>query len=98
MTAKQPFFPKYGSNTTVTVGTAATISIDRTCKQVRVVNTGANKGYFRTFNTGDSVAATAADCGVYPGMATTVSKGEHDQLSTFSASGTTFEIMVGEGF
>ncbi|MES3022745.1 MAG: hypothetical protein V4857_14290 [Pseudomonadota bacterium] len=102
MTFKQPFMPKYGSNQVLTAGAAALIaSIDAENKQLRVVNTGAGKGYFRTY---DSTAlpapvATVADCPVPAGMATTVTKpSNHDRLSYISAAGTTLEVMTGEGF
>ncbi len=54
MTAKQPFMPKYGSNQVLTAGAAsASATIDQSNNQVRVVNTGANKAYFRTYNSTD---------------------------------------------
>lgn len=87
----------------VTPGAAsATITIDGSDKQVRVVNSGAAKGYFRTFsitNTPGGSAATAADFCVPAGMAATITKPDgHDRLSHISATGTTFEIMTGEGW
>jgi hypothetical protein len=101
MTIKQPFCPHYGSNQVVTVaaGAASSVTLHRGNKQVRIANTGANKGYFRIYTTGDSnSAATAADCPLGPGGAITVTKGDQDQISCFSAGGTTFEVMTGEGF
>lgn len=105
MTIKQPFMPQYGSNQVITVGATAAVGVNKDSRQVRVVNTGAALGYFRTFSTSSAASsaatgqATAADCPVPAGMSTTVTKGgDHDRLATFSATGTTFQVMTGEGF
>lgn len=103
MSALQPFSPHYGSNQVVTPAAAsATITIEGNDKQVRVVNSGAAKGYFRTFSITDTPggsAATVADCCVAAGMSTTITKPSgHDRLSHISATGTTFEVMTGEGW
>ncbi len=103
MSALQPFSPHYGSNQVVTPAAAsATITIDGNDKQVRVVNTGAAKGYFRTFsiaNTPAGSVATVADCCVASGATVIVTKPMgHDRLSHISAAGTTFEVMTGEGW
>lgn len=104
MTAKQPFSPHYGSNQVLTAGAAsASVGIDRDNKQVRVVNTGANIGYFRTYDSTDTATgagtASTADVPVPAGMATTITKGmRHDRLAYISAAGTTLEVMTGEGF
>jgi hypothetical protein len=103
MTAKQPFFPHYGTNQVVAPAAAsASSAISADDKQIRVVNTGAAKGYFRTYNSNGGTtpqSATVADCVVAAGMSTTVSMGiQHDAIAYISATGTTFEIMTGEGF
>ncbi len=103
MSALQPFSPHYGSNQVVTPAAAsATITISGSDKNVRVTNTGANKGYFRTFSITDTPAgsaATVADCCVAAGMSTVITKPDgHDRLSHISAAGTTFEIITGEGW
>lgn len=103
MSALQPFSPHYGSNQVVTPAAgSATITIDGSDKQVRVVNTGAAKGYFRVFSITDTpagIAATTADCCVAPGADVIVTKPSgHDRLSHISATGTTFEVMTGEGW
>lgn len=105
MTTRQPFCPDRGANQVVTVGASAPINVRRDANQVRVVNTGANKGYFRCYSTEEAAdkaslaTCTAADVPVAAGMSTTVTKSQlHDKLSTFSATGTTFEICTGEGF
>jgi hypothetical protein len=103
MSALQPFSPHYGTNQVVTPAAgSATIIIDGQDKQVRVVNTGAAKGYFRVFSItaipGGS-AATVADCCVASGGTAIVTKAEgQDRLSHISAAGTTFEVMTGEGW
>lgn len=101
MTIKQPFYPQYGSNQVLTAAAAsASAVINPDCKQVRVVNTGANKGYFRTYNSANGVqSATTADFPVPAGLAATVSKNaDHNAIAYISAAGTTLEAMTGEGF
>ncbi|MGE5622493.1 MAG: hypothetical protein ACM3WS_04995 [Bacillota bacterium] len=97
MTVRSPFKPHYGSNQVVTPGAAsASITISKDDKSLRVVNTGANIGYFRT-GTG-SVTASAADVPVPAGGSIVIEKPqEHDKLAHISASGTTFQVMTGEG-
>lgn len=101
-----PFAPKYGSGQTVNPAAASANSpIEATNNQVRVVNTGSNAGYFRTYNSVDAVGtpalavATAADVLVMPGMVTTITTPlTHDRIAYISAAGTTFNIMTGEGW
>lgn len=100
MTIKQPFCPQYGSNQVLAAAAAsASVAINKDSKQVRVVNTGANKGYFRIYdNTDGAQAATTADCVVAAGATVTVTKGNQGSLAHISAAGTTLEVMTGEGF
>jgi hypothetical protein len=101
MTIKQPFAPHYGSNQVLAAGATATAaSISHQAKQMRVVNTGANKAYFRTYDSGNTPVpvASVADYCVPPGLAATVSKIGHNAISIISATGTTLEVMTGEGF
>jgi hypothetical protein len=101
MTIKQPFMPHYGANQVLTAGaTAAPFSVPIGGKQLRVVNTGTNKAYFRTYSSMTSPApvASAADYPVPAGLGCVVSRIGHDMISVFSASGTTLEVMPGEGF
>jgi hypothetical protein len=101
MTIKQPFSPQYGSNQVLTAGaTSAKVNINKDSKQVRVVNTGANKGYIRIYDSSnDDPAATTADCPVAAGAAVVVTKGgNQDSIAYISATGTTLEVMTGEGF
>jgi hypothetical protein len=81
---------------------SATITIDGSDKQVRIVNSGAAKGYFRTFSialTPGGSEATVADCPVAAGDSIIVTKQSgHDRLSHISSAGTTFEVMTGEGW
>ena len=102
MTARQPFYPQYGANQVVAPGAAsASVAINQDAKQVRVCNSGANIGYFRTYNSfGGTIAqnATVADCPVQAGAALIVTAGpQHDAIAHISAAGTTFQIMTGEG-
>jgi hypothetical protein len=101
MTTKQPFFPHYGANQVLTAGsTAAPFPLQSGGKQLRVVNTGASKGYFRTYNSQNTPApqASAADYCVPAGTGCVVTRIGHDTISVFSAGGTTLEVMPGEGF
>lgn len=101
MTIRQPFFPQYGSNQVLASAAAsATVSINAKCKQVRITNTGAAKAYVRTYNSiNPAQPATVADCVILPNSERVLTKDEgHDQLSHISATGTTLEVMTGEGF
>jgi hypothetical protein len=96
-----PFNPHYGTNQVVTPAAAsASVVVGAGNKQLRILNTGSNIGYFKTFiSANGSVSATTADCPVGPNMATTVTKFEdHDSVAYISAAGTTFQIMTGEGW
>lgn len=99
----QPFQPLYGSNQVVTsAATSAVVGIPsgRGADCIRVVNTGTGLAYFRTFSSRDVGAnsvASSADFPVPPGMASTVYTGQHDRLAHVAASGTTLQVMVGQG-
>lgn len=96
---KQPFFPHYGSNQILAAGAVSTsASISHQAKQLRVVNTGANIGHFRTYDSsGGTQAATTADYPLPAGSGTIVSKQGHNAISVISAAGTTLQVMSGEG-
>lgn len=104
MTIRQPFMPAYGQGQAASAtATSATININAANKQVRIVNTGTNIAFVRTFSsktvTSPAQAATAADMPIPPNMAVTITKDEsHDQLAHISATGTTLQIITGEGF
>lgn len=101
----RPFAPSYGQNQVVAPAAAsAAITILANDTQVRVCNSGAAVGYFRTFNSTNAGIlpalglASAADCAVLPGTCVIVSKSmDHDRLSHISATGTTFQVMTGDG-
>lgn len=96
-----PFNPHYGTNQVVTPAAAsASVVVGAGNKQLRILNTGSNIGYFKTFKASDgAVSATTADCPVPASMASTVTKFEdHDSVAYISASGTTFQIMTGDGW
>lgn len=96
----QPFFPHYGSNQVLAAGAASASSvISHQAKQLRVANTGANIGYFRTYDSsGGAQSATTADYPVAPGAVATVSKQGHNAVAVISALGTTLQVMAGEGY
>ena len=53
MSTQQPFMPKYGSGFAVSPGVAsANSAIETSNNQVRVTNTGAAIGFFRTYSSG----------------------------------------------
>ncbi len=102
MTARQPFYPHFGQNQVVTPAAAsASSAIAVNDKQVRVCNSGANIGFFRTYNSLGGTAtqsATTADCPVLAGGTLVATKGaDHDAVAYISAAGTTFQVMTGEG-
>lgn len=102
MSLQQPFAPVYGTNQVITPAAAsATVTLTATgvnSTQLRVVNTGAAIGYFRTDVAANSPVATTADVPVPAGMSTTITKPyKHDTIATISATGTTFQVMAGEG-
>lgn len=101
MTMKARFSPHYGSNQVVTPGAAsAAITIAAGSKQVRIVNTGANIAYVRTYRDADGAqTASAADFPIAAGARETITKDDtHDRLAHISASGTTLNVMTGEGW
>ena len=69
MTIRSPFQPRYGATQSPSPAAAsASISIGRGNKSIRVRNTGANIGFFRTGLASDgTVTATSADMPVAPG-------------------------------
>lgn len=100
MTIRAPFKPHYGTNQVVTPAAAsASITIGKGDKSIRVCNTGANVGYFRTgLASNGTVTATAADVAVPSGQSLVIEKDQdHDTLAHISAAGTTFQVMSGEG-
>ncbi len=100
MTIKQPLFPQYGSTQVLTsAASSASAAIHFSSKQLRVVNTGAAKAYFRTYNSNDGAqSATTADYCLPPNTGAVVSKMGHNAIAHISATGTTLEVMTGEGF
>lgn len=100
MTIRSPFKPRYGSNQVVAPAAAsASITIGKGDKSISVSNTGANVGYFRTGLASDgTVTATTADVPVPSGTTRIIEKPQdHDTVAHISASGTTFNVMSGEG-
>lgn len=93
-----PFNPVYGSGQNLTAAAAtASVSIPKGTKQIRIINTGLNPGQIR-IGVG-AQTATAADLHIVAGAIETFTKFEDsDTLAYISAAGTTFNIMVGEGW
>jgi hypothetical protein len=100
MTILAPFKPHQGTNQVVTPAAAsAAITIGKGDKSIRVCNSGANIGYFRTGIAADgTVTATTADVPVLSGTCLVIEKPQdHDTLAYISSGGTTFQAMSGEG-
>lgn len=102
MSARQPFSPAYGTGQAIAPAAAsATVNINASNNQVRIVNTGAAIAFVRTFSNAaqPGTAATAADMPIPPNMAVTITKDlSHDRLAHISATGTTLQVMTGEGW
>lgn len=102
MTTIAPFQPKTGSNQILTATAASGIAtIDRSNNQVRVLNSGTGKAYFRVFDSRATPGANASvlDYPILPNASATISKGlNQDSIAYISADGTTLEVMTGEGW
>ncbi len=102
MSAMQPINPKWGSNQLLTAsGSSQQATVAGNTKQIHVENTGgSNPVYLRTGNSANgTVTATTADFRVSPGTVEVFTKPQDDdRLAYISASGTTFEIIEGEGW
>lgn len=102
MTTIAPFQPKAGSNQILAATPASAIAtLDRSNNQVRVLNSGAGKAYFRIFDSRATpgAVATTADYPILPNASATVSKGlNQDSIAYVSVDGTTLEVMTGEGW
>lgn len=108
MTVQSPFQPKRGANKKVTASTtSATTAIGAGQKSLRILNSGAVVGYFRTYDSTDAadaaIACTSGDCPVGPAGAAsstlTIEKPErHDSVAYLADSSTTvLHFQVGEG-
>lgn len=95
---KQPFAPHFGTNRVLTpAATSASIPISTEDKNVYLLNTGPNICYVR-IGTG-AQTATTADFPVPVNEPMVLSKGQGDDtLAHISATGTTLNVMTGEGF
>lgn len=98
MSVLAPINPAYTQGQTVSAAAvAASISINKTSKQVAVTNLGLNVAYVRT-GTG-TIAATTADMPILPGTQVTLTKGDNQEtFSYISAAGTTLHVIPGEGW
>lgn len=100
MAIHSPFLPRYGSNQSVTAGAASSsITIGLGSKSLLLSNTGANICYVRVYNSGAGTqSATTADLPVPAGTSRVIGKDQdHGSVAVISASGTTMQVMEGEG-
>lgn len=99
MSALQPFNPRWGSNQSLTANSSSQrVSTSSYTKQLHIENTGTtNPVYVRV---GDiSVVATTADLRISPGTVEVITKFQDNAyLAYISASGTTLEVIEGEGW
>lgn len=102
MTARQPFSPAYGSGQSLAPGAvSAATPINASNNQVRIVNTGAAIAFVRTFSAVEEpgTEATDADMPIPGGANVTFTKSlSHDRLAYISATGTTLQVITGEGW
>ena len=102
MSALQPFNPRWGSNQLLTAnGTSANATLSGYTKQIHIENTGTtNPVYVRCYLYANGVTdATTADFRISPGIIEVITKTQDfDRMSYISASGTTLEIIEGEGW
>lgn len=93
-----PFNPSYGTGQVVssTSPAADAAALSAQDQQVCVTNLGSNVAYVRV--TGDTAAATTADCPVPPGAQIVLTKGAVTRLSHISAAGTSLHIITGNGW
>ena len=93
----KPFSPHRGANQVVSPAVAsASVTIDKSARSVRLVNSGANICYVR-IGTGAQTASTA-DMPVRSAESVVVAKGDgEDTCAYISAAGTTLNIQTGEG-
>lgn len=102
MSAMQPVNPRWGSNQLLTAnGSSQSATLSGQTKQIHVENTGStNPVYIRTGNSRNgTVTATTADFRLSPGTVEVITKPQDDdRLAYISASGTTLEVIEGEGW
>lgn len=101
MSAKQPFSPHYSTNQVLSPAAGALVAnLDPNDKSVRLVNNGANIAYVRIYSsTGTAEVATTADFPIPGGSSATITKAMgQDRISYISATGTTLQVMTGEGW
>lgn len=101
MSAMQPFNPRWGSNQIVSPAAgSASITVGGQTKQIHIENTGTNPMSIRTGNSANgTVTATTADFRISPGTVEVITKPQDDdKVAYISASGTTAEIIEGEGW
>lgn len=102
MSAMQPINPKWGSNQLLTAtGSSQQATVNGQTKQIHVENTGTtNPVYIRTGNSANgTITATTADLRLSPGTVEVITKPQDDnRVAYISASGTTLELIEGEGW
>ncbi len=99
MSLNQPIQPQYGSGQSIAVGaaTTGTLTLAIGTKQLRIVNIGANLGYYRIGKSG-MAACTTADVALGSGVGEVVTRSsDDDTFGYYSLSGTTFHVIPCEG-
>lgn len=100
MTVRAAFAPHYGTNQVIAPAAAsASITIGAGNRSLLIQNTGANIAYVRAYKVSDgAVSATTADLAIPSGKQLVISKPpDFDTLAHISATGTTLNVMSGEG-
>lgn len=100
MAVHSPFVPHFGTNQILTAGASALFAtIVKVDKSVRVVNSGAQAAYFAIYDsTAQTYVASTKDVFLAAGQSIIVTSSmTQDSISYISASGTTLQVMTGEG-
>lgn len=94
----RPFQAQYGTGVVVAASSpASTQALTKGTKQMRIVNIGSNLGYYRIGKTGMAACSTA-DVALPAGSGEVFTRAEDDdELGVYSAAGTSFHIINGEG-
>ena len=99
MSVLQPFNPTYGSNQVLTAGASSlNAAIASGNKQVIVTNSGTNIGYVK-ITTDPAATASTADMPILPKTLITLTKPmDSAYIAYISATGTTIQVITGEGW
>lgn len=98
MAIKYAFNPAYGTGQNLTAGAAsASVQVPAGPKSIRIVNTGTTNPAYVRIGSGAQTASTA-DLLIMPNTIEVFTKDmDHTTVAYISASGTTLNMILGEG-